>query len=334
MRVTTSITTDDLASIPSIAHEAEAAGFDELSSQENRHDPFMPLTLAATTTSRVSLATSVAIAFPRSPMLAATAAWDLQSLSNGRFILGLGSQIKPHNERRFSVPWSAPAPRMREYIEAIRAIFACWSTGERLQFEGEHYRFTLMTPNFTPPKLDTPPPEIHVAAVGPAMLGVAGRVCDGVMLHPFCTREYLEQVIVPTLQRGLKSRGRTREGFRIGGGGFVATGANDKSVDGSIEFVRQRIGFYGSTPAYWPVLELHDLADLGHKLNAMSKAGQWTEMAGAVSDDVLELFCARGSHGEIAAEITRHFGGLVDSVGLDVNTPPEVVASIRATNTP
>lgn len=329
MRVMTSITSDDLAAVGDVAKAAEAAGFDVITSQENRHDPFVPLTLAAAATSRVELATNVAIAFPRSPMVAAIVSWDLQSLSNGRFTLGLGSQIKPHNERRFSVPWSAPAPRMREYVQSLRAIFDCWTTGERLSFEGEHYQFSLMTPNFTPPPLDKPPP-IQVAAVGPAMLGVAGRVCDGAMLHPFCTRDYLEQTIVATLQRGLDDVGRSRADFEISGGGFVATGATNEQVDRAIEGVRQRIGFYGSTPSYWPVLVMHDLQDLGHKLNALSKTGGWQAMTTAIDDDVLELFCARGTHEEIAPAIAAHFGGLVDSVALDPRTPAGTVEAVQS----
>ncbi|MCL4138477.1 UNVERIFIED_CONTAM: hypothetical protein GTU68_047115 [Idotea baltica] len=332
MRVTTSITTDDLASVGETAARCEAAGFDSVSTQENRHDPFIPLTLAAASTQRVGLVTNVAIAFPRSPMVAATTSWDLHTLSNGRFTLGLGSQIKPHNERRFSVPWSAPAPRMREYVQSIRAIFNCWQNGERLQFEGDHYQFTLMTPNFTPPRLDGPPPAIHIAAVGPNMLGVAGRECDGALLHGFCTRRYLEQSIMPRLDAGLQASGRGRADFEISGGGFVATGATDEQVDRSFEFIRKRVGFYGSTPSYWPVLETHDQLDLGHKLNALSKAGKWDEMTDAVSDDVVELFCARGRHDEIAPAINEHFGGLVDTIALDANTPDDTIAAVQALN--
>ena len=330
MRVTTSITTDDFASIPDTARRLEAAGFDEVSSQEARHEPFIPLTLAASVTERIALRTNVAIAFPRSPMIAASVSWDLQALSNGRFTLGLGSQIRPHNERRFSTPWSAPAPRMREYVQSMRAIFACWHDGERLKYEGDHYTLTLMTPNFTPPPLPSGPPPIHIAAVGPNMLGVASRQCDGVLLHSFCTRDYLEQTIMPRLDAGLADAGRDRSDFEISGGGFVATGATNEEVDKAVEMVRKRVGFYGSTPSYWPVLETHDQLELGHKLNAMSKAGEWDAMTDAVSDDVVELFCARGRHDEIAPEIAAHFGGMVDTVGLDHNTPPETIEQIQA----
>ena len=330
MRVTTSITTDDLASIPETARQLEQAGFDVLTAQENRHDPFVPLTLAASTTERVGLETNVAISFPRSPMVTATVAWDLQALSNGRFALGLGSQIRPHNERRFSVPWSAPAPRMREYVQSLRAIYNCWQHGERLNYEGGHYQFTLMTPNFTPPPLASGPPPIHIAAVGPNMLGVAGRECDGANLHGFCTRAYLEEVILPRLNAGLEASGHSRQHFAISGGGFVATGATDEEVAKAFEFIRKRVGFYGSTPSYWPVLELHDLLDLGHKLNTLSKAGEWDAMTEAVSDDVASLFCARGRHDEIAPAIEAQFGGLVDMIAMDASTPPETIEQVQA----
>jgi len=330
MKVFASVTSDDFAGIPKVAADLEARGFDSVTTQENRHDPFVPLTLAATSTDKIGLATNVAISFPRSPMMAASVAWDLQALSNGRFTLGLGTQIRPHNERRFSTPWSAPAPRMREYVQAIKAIFRCWSEGERLKFEGDHYTFTLMTPNFTPPPLDSAPPPISIAAVGPYMLGVAGRHCDGAMLHGFCTRDYLSESILPRLQTGLDASERSRSDFDITGGGFVATGADDEAVSNAFEFIRKRVGFYGSTPSYWPVLEQHDLLDLGHKLNALSKAGEWDEMTDTVSDDVAELFCARGTYDVIAAKIAGHFGGLVDAIGIDPSTPPDVVQAIQA----
>lgn len=330
MRVSTSIVGDDLGGAGARALAAEQAGFDLVTSQENRHEPFMPLTLAAAATTTIGLATSVAIAFPRSPMVAASTAWDLQSLSGGRFVLGLGSQIKAHNVKRFSVGWSAPAPRMREYVQAIKAIFDCWQTGERLAFEGDHYQFSLMTPNFTPPPLDTAPPPIHISAVGPFMLGVAGRVCDGVMLHPFCTRTYLEDTIIPKIEQGLQASGRSRDDFEISGGGFVATGATNEEVDTAVEFARKRVGFYGSTPAYWPVFEAHGLDELGPKLNAMSKAGQWDAMTSEIDDDVLDLFCARGNHDEIGAAVADHFGGLVTTVGLDAATPGEVIEAIKS----
>ncbi len=305
MRILNTLPQNDLNQVADAARAIEAAGFDGVVTMENRHDPFLSLAVAATATERMSLETGIAISFARSPMVVANMGWDLQAASKGRFIVGLGSQVKGHNVRRFSVPWSPPAPRMREYVQALKAIWQCWTTGERLNFEGEHYQFTLMTPNFTPEPLETPPPAVTIAAVGPVMLSVAAEVCDGARLHAFCTRKYLEETVMPRLQAGLDKAGRSRESFQISGGGFIATGPDQESVDKMFEWVRMRVGFYGSTPSYWPVLEAHGLQDLGHKLNAMSKAGQWEEMTREIPDDVVRLFAAVGTYDVIANENPR-----------------------------
>ena len=234
----------DLTTVPEQIAAMEAAGYDGVAVAENAHNPFLPLAVAAVHSSRIELATGVAIAFPRSPMMTANVGWDLQAASKGRFVLGLGSQVKPHNERRFSTPWTAPAPRMREYIGAVRAIWHTWATGDRLRFEGDHYQFTLMTPNFTPEPLEGRPPPIKISAVGPAMLRLSGEACDGVSLHPFCTRAYLTNQILPRVEEGMARMGRTREHFEISGGGFVATGATDEAVADAVDWVRRRIGFY------------------------------------------------------------------------------------------
>lgn len=334
MRVLTTVPQDNLSKVPAAARAVEADGFTGIISMENRHDPFLPLAIAATETEHVELCTAVAIAFSRSPMVVANMGWDLNEASAGRFVLGLGSQVKAHNERRFSVPWTPPAPRLREYVEALRAIWRCWAEGERLAFEGDHYRFTLMTPNFVPESTGQRLPPITLAAVGPAMLKVAGEVADGVRLHPFCTRKYMESVVLPRLQVGWKRSGRARETFEITGGGFVATGANEEAVAKMREWVRYRVAFYGSTPAYYPVLEAHGLEDLGLELNRLSKEGRWNEMAGRVSDEVLELFAAVGTHDEIAARIEERFGGLSDSIYASMSSelasdmPREIVARI------
>ena len=277
-------------------------------------DPFLPLGIAAVNTQKLELSTGIAIAFSRSPMVVANIGWDLQAASGGRFVLGLGSQVKGHNERRFSVQWSPPAPRLREYAHALRAIWNTWKTGEPLNFEGQHYRFTLMTPNFTPEPMDSPAPPITVAAVGPAMMKVAGQAYDGVRLHPFCTRRYLEDAVIPILENALVSVGRQRKNFEISGGGFIATGADDEAVAKMFEWVRMRIGFYGSTRAYWPVLEAHDLEELGLKLNHMSRNNKWDQMAQEVTDDIVHLFAAVGRHDEIAEAIRGRFGGISDAV--------------------
>jgi len=335
VRVTTTLPQDDLAEVPAAARAAEAGGYDGVSTSENRSDPFLALGVAAVTTTRVALHTAIAIAFSRSPMAVANASWDLQVASRGRFVLGLGTQVRAHNEHRFSVPWSAPAPRMREYVESLRAIWRCWEKGEKLEYRGQHYRFTLMTPNFTPRSTGQPMVPVTIAAVGPAMLRLAGEVCDGVRLHGFCTRRYLDEVVLRELRAGWARSGCRREHFEIAGGGFIATGPDEASVATMLEWVRYRVAFYASTPAYWPVLAIHGLEELGRKLNVMSKAGQWDRMAAEIPDDVVRLFAVVGTHKELAREIERRFGGMSDAVapsggyGVRQDVPPDVVQDIR-----
>ena len=327
MRVSMVLPVEDWRACAPAARAAEEDGFDAVTANELRHDPFAPLAFAALATDRVQLATSVAIAFPRSPMIVANQAWDLAHHSRGRFVLGLGSQVKAHNERRFSTPWIAPAARMGEYIAALRAIFRTWETGEKLDHRGKYYNFTLMTPEFTPPKLGLPAPPIALAAVGPLMLKTAARQADSARLHGFATRAYLEQVVRPLLAAELAAAGKSFAGFEITGGGFIATGPTAQAVREAAEKIRYRVAFYGSTPAYRGVFDLHGLSDLGVRLNALSREGKWPEMAALVSDDVLDLFCARAPYDTLAEAVARRFGGLVDTVSLDV--PPDVPAAER-----
>ncbi|MFL5288893.1 MAG: TIGR03617 family F420-dependent LLM class oxidoreductase [Rhodopila sp.] len=336
MRVLTTLPQADLRTTAEAAKAAEAAGYDGLLTMENKHDPFLAHAIAAVNTDRIELGTSVAIAFPRSPMVVANASWDLQVASRGRFVLGIGPQIRPHNERRFSVPWTAPAPRLREYVQALRAIWTTWEKGEKLDFRGQHYTFTLMPPYFMPPSFGQRMVPITLAAVGEHSLRLAGEVADGVRLHGFCTRRYLEEQIIPKLREGMARTGRMRQHFEITGGGFVATGADEAATARMFEVVRGRVAFYGSTPGYWGVLELHGLGDLGRELNAMSKAGKWNEMPGIVPDDVVHLFAAVGTHREIAARIRERFGGLSDALNLRADSsgagddvPPDVLQEIR-----
>ena len=243
--------------------------------------------------------------------------------------------MRAHNERRFSVPWSPPAPRLREYVHALRAIWRCWETGEKLDYRGEHYRFTLMTPNFTPRSARLPMVPVTIAAVGPHSLSLAGEACDGVRLHGFCTRRYIDDVAMPRLREGMTRGGRARERFEITGGGFIATGPDEAAVAKMVEWVRYRVAFYGSTPAYWPVLAVHGLEELGRKLNVMSKAGQWDRMAAEISDDVVRLFAAVGTHATLAKAIEGRFGGVADTVamsggyGIRQDIPPDLVQDIR-----
>lgn len=340
MRIITRLAYDALGEAAALSRDAEAAGFDTLMSAENQHEPFFPLVVAARETSRIALWTGVAIAFPRSPMVVANAAFDLQELSRGRFVLGLGPQVKGHNERRFSVPWSSPAPRMREYVEALRAIWRSFEQGAALDYEGKHYRFSLMTPNFRPVPTGLPMVPVTLGAVGPGMLRVAAEVADGVQLHPFCTRAYLERTVTPILDVGLARAGLARQHFNVTGGGFIATGPDNETVARMWEFIRSRVAFYASTRTYWPVLAVHELEDLGAKLHTMSKRGQWDEMTASVPDEVVELFAVRGTHGEIVARIAERFADTVDQVMIqpapdaDPGLTPDLLQEIRALGTP
>lgn len=317
MRVSTQLPLGDWRKTAAAAEELEALGFDVLAANEIRHDPFAGLVPAVLRTESVGLVTSVAIAFPRSPMIVANLVWDLNVNSGGRFMLGLGAQVKQHNERRFSTPWSPPAPRMSEYVRALRSIWRCWEKGEPLNFEGKHYNFTLMTPEFCPEPTGMPMAPITIAAVGPAMLRLAGRHCDGVRLHPFCTREYAEKVVLPEIEAGFAQSGRKRENFEIAGGGFVATGASEEAVEKKREWVRHRIGWYGSTPAYQPVFELHGLLDLGKILNKLVREKHWDKLAAQVPDDVLDLFAAVGTFEELPEKVSNRFGGFADTIAFE-----------------
>ncbi|HEX2943484.1 MAG TPA: TIGR03617 family F420-dependent LLM class oxidoreductase [Rhodopila sp.] len=330
MRVSMTLPCHDWAACGPAAAQAEEDGFDSVQSNELKHDPFTPLAFAALATQRVQLVTSVAIAFPRSPMVVANQAWDLHTHSKGRFVVGLGSQVKAHNERRFSTPWIAPAARLGEYVESLRAIFRCWEHGEKLNYKGQYYNFSLMTPEFSPPAQHRPLPPVAMAAVGPLMLKTAARVADSVRLHSFATRAYLEQVVRPLLAQELAAAGKSFENFEITGGGFVATGPDKAAVREAAEKVRYRVAFYGSTPAYRGVFDLHGVSDLGVKLTEMSKQGQWKEMAAQVPDDVLDLFVARATYDELPAAIEKRYGGIVDTVSIDF-TPDTSAATRRAT---
>ena len=336
MRIETGIPLGDWRRIAPAAHRAESLGFDGIVSAEIASDPFVPLAFATLATERIRLGTAIAVAFPRSPMVVANLAWDLQVNSRGRFVLGLGAQVKGHNERRFSVPWSAPVPRLREYVESLRAIWRCWERGEPLAYQGDHYRFSLMTPEFSPPASGLPPVPVTIAAVGADMLRLAGRVCDGVRLHGFCTRRYLEEVALPQLHEGLARSGRQRRHFEVWGGGFLATGRDADEVAKQLEWCRYRIAFYGSTRSYAAVLSLHGWDELAAQLHEMSKRGQWDRMAAAVPDEVVHEFTAVAPHRELKGAVEKRFGGLVDAVaiGFDDEMPDglarEIVQDLRS----
>jgi probable F420-dependent oxidoreductase len=299
------------------AEALEAAGYSGAWTAETAHDPFLPLALAAAETSEIELGTSIAVAFARNPMLLANIGWDLQALSQGRFVLGLGSQIKPHITKRFSMEWSRPAARMREMIQAIRAIWDTWLNGTPLQFRGEFYRHTLMTPFFSPPASDLGdlgPPRIFLAGVGELMTEVAGEVCDGFFCHGFTTEKYLREVTLPALERGRAKAGTTMEGFEIVGPSFVVTGSDDEQLERAAAATRQQIAFYGSTPAYRPVLEIHGWGGLQDELNALSKQGRWVEMGDLVDDEILSTFAVVGPPESIAPELGRRYADVISRI--------------------
>jgi probable F420-dependent oxidoreductase len=307
---------------------AEEAGFDAFACPEIAHDPFMALALASQRTQRIGLRTAIAVAFARSPMIAANQSWDLSSESGGRFVLGLGTQVQAHVERRFSATWTKPRSQLREYVLAIRAIHRAWEQKEKLKFQGEFYRFSLMTPEFSPEPTGRAPLPIYTAAVRPGMMELAGEVADGVRLHGFMTRRYLDEIAMPAIQRGLDSRSRARERFEVCGGGFIATGPDDETVRKMREVIRFRVAFYASTPSYWPVLELHGWKELGEKLRAMTISGRWQAMASEVPDDVLEAFCVAAPWRDLRAAVERRFGGVSDAIEL-AHLPGTTAPAVR-----
>jgi probable F420-dependent oxidoreductase len=303
-----------LADVPARIRELEEQGFDGVVSAETSSDPFFPLLLAAEHSERIELMTSIAVAFARNPMLLANIGNDLQAYSKGRFILGLGSQIKPHIMKRFSMPWSRPAARMREFILAMRGIWDCWYQGKRLDFRGEFYSHTLMTPMFTPTNNAHGAPRVVLAAVGPLMSEVAGEVADGMLVHAFTTKRYLDEVSLPAIDRGLAKSGRARADFQLCYPAFVVTGRDEKEWERMRTGVSQQIAFYGSTPAYKGVLDLHGWGDLQPELNAMSKRGEWVEMGKRISDEILEEFAILAEPHGVAKALAGRFGGSVDRV--------------------
>ena len=334
MKVDSGIGTD-LHKIPDQVKAIEAAGYDGVRTAEMNHDPFFPLLLAAEHSEKLELATSIAVAFARSPMILANIGHDLNAYSRGRFTLGLGSQIKPHITKRFSMQWGAPAAQMRELVLAMRAIWANWYEGERLEFVGKYYTHTLMTPAFTPQDKQYGAPKVILAAVGPQMTEVAGEVADGMIIHPFSTLPYIESVTLPAIERGLAKAGRRREDFEISYSCFVVTGRNEAEFDASMKATRERIAFYGSTPAYKGVLEAIGVGELQAELNAMSKQGRWQEMGTLITDDIVHAFGVVGEPAEIAPEMLKRYGSFTDrtSASFPVSDDAQreaIIAALRA----
>ncbi len=314
--------TYDLKEVPAQAQRAEALGFDGIGFGELAHDVFLLAAMALEHTQRLRVGTSIAIAFPRSPMIVAYTSWDLQRMSGGRFELGLGTQVKGHNERRFSVPWSAPAPRMREYIQSLRAIWDCWQHGTPLDYRGQHYTFTLMTPEFNPGPIGTPPPPVYVAAVGPAMCRAAGEAADGLLMHSFNTRRYTEEVVMPMVAQGSKRAGRSPSDVLVTGGGMIATGATEAEVVASRENSRRRIAFYGSTRTYKGVWDVHEWGDTCLRLHDLSIKGKWAEMPRLIDDTMLDTFCVSGTYDQIGPKLKERFGPYSQRISLGLPEDP------------
>ncbi|WP_067662950.1 TIGR03617 family F420-dependent LLM class oxidoreductase [Nocardia miyunensis] len=309
-----------MGTVASIAARAEAVGFDAMCLGETNHDPLVLLAAASQSTTDIRLTTSILVAFARSPMVTAMAANDVQALSGGRLQLGLGSQVKAHITRRFGMPWSRPAARMREYVQVLDAIWDAWESGIDLRFEGEFYSHTLMTPMFDPGPNPHGRPPVLIAGVGAGMSKVAGEVADGFQVHSFVTEKYLTEVILPSVEDGLAASGRSRADFIVGVTPMLATGASEDEIARAREYVRGQIAFYGSTPAYRGVFELHGWSGLHEKLNELSKARQWDSMPAQIGDDVLAEFAVVGPMGEAANELRRRWGPLSDRISVAAQT--------------
>jgi probable F420-dependent oxidoreductase len=319
MKVDASISAN-LTTVADAAQRLEALGYDGIRVAELNNDPFLPLTLAAEHTSQVELITSVAVAFARSPMNLAHIAHDLNAYSHGRFVLGLGSQVKPHIEKRFSMPWHKGARQMREFIEAMHAIFDCWYDGEPLDFTGEYYQHTLMPKTFTPPDTDAGRPRIVLSATGPLMTRVAAEVADGMIMHPFTTEKYIREVTLPAIQEGLTRIGKDLHDFELDFAPMIASGTNEETLNHAINVARDRIAFYGSTPGYRVVLESHGWGDLQEELNFLHKQHRVQEMAALIDDEILHTFALVGEPDQVVDEILKRYGDVINRTSFSIPT--------------
>ena len=331
----------DIARVAEDARRAEELGYDGVLTEETKDDPFIVMALAAQATRRVQLATAVAVAFPRSPTITAMSAWTLARLSKGRFILGLGSQVKGHIERRFGVRWSPPGPWLRDYVGALRAIWASWQHGAKLDYKSEHYTLNLMVPLFAPAPLDNPDIKVELAAVNPYMCQVAGEVADGIRAHPVATPRYIAEVMWPAAKKGIakagRSPGRDGGGFTMCVMPLVATAPDRATLADRIQDVRARVAFYASTPTYLAAFETDGHAETARKLQALSRAQRWEEMPALVSDEMLGTYAVIGTHDEIAAKLKARYGGLATHLEFtmplaapdDTETLRELIAELK-----
>lgn len=315
----------DLHSIAAQAQLLEELGYDGLVVEETKDDPFILLALAAQTTSRLKLGTSVAIAFPRSPTVTAMSAWTLQKLSRGRHVLGLGTQVRAHIERRFGMKASPAGPWIREYVRAVRAVWDHWQNGTKLDVQGEHYTINLMVPLFNPGPIEHPDIPIHIAAVNPIMSRICGEVADGVRAHPVCTPSYIEKVMLPAIREGAARTGRSLERFQVCMKPLIATAVTEAELVPKVEDTRARISFYASTPQYRTAFEHLGLGDLADKLKLLSRAQRWEEMPQHISDDVLHSFVTIATYDQIARKLTERYGSVVThcEFSIAVKTPQD-----------
>ena len=333
MKIETALVAPSIQAYAEQARRIEDAGYDSVITPEAGHDPFLPLMVVAEHTQRLKFGTGVAIAFPRSPFVTAQIAWDLQRFSGGRFILGLGTQVKGHNERRYSTAWpSPPGPRLREYILCLKAIFKTFQTNARPEYKGEHYEFSLMSPFFNPgPNQDADVP-IYISAVNKYNCRLVGELCDGIRMHGFNTMKYTKEVIIPAIEEGAKKAGRKLEDIDLVGGSFVIAGKTEEEVEKAKAPVRQQLSFYASTRAYHPVLEVHGWQETGQRLFRLSMEGKWAEMASGITDEMLEEFAVIGTYDQLVSKLKARYSGVVTTLdfGFGIRSPEqaEILAAL------
>jgi probable F420-dependent oxidoreductase len=330
MLVGTGVDSGDMHTIPDRVRKLEELGVNAVSVGETQHNPFLPLVLVAEHTREMEFATSVAIAFPRVPHITANLAWDLSRYSGGRFVLGLGTQVKGHNERRFSVPWAPPGPHLRDYINCMRAIWDSWQLGTKPDYEGEYYQYKLTSPFFNPGPIEHPDIKVIVSAVNPFNARLAGEVCDGIAIHGFSTFTYIRDVLIPAVHEGARRAHKDPRDLKISGGGFVVTGRNEAEVAAAREYTRRQISFYGSTRSYSRVMRTHGWDDDAAHLHRLSIDGKWDEMVGVVTDEMMEEFCVIGTWEELPAKVRAKYAGINTQISFAADPRnPDEEAQIR-----
>jgi len=329
MTVGTGMTTD-MTLVPEKARQVERLGYDAVSIGETSHNPFLPLVLVAEHTERLHFGSSVAIAFPRVPHVTANIAWDLSKYSGGRFILGLGTQVKGHNERRFSVPWAPPGPHLRDYINCMRAIWDSWQNGTKPNYEGEYYQYKLTSPFFNPGPIEHPDIPVIISAVNPFNARLAGEVADGIAIHGFSTFKYIREVLIPAVHEGARRAGKDISKVHVRGGGFIVTAKTEEELRDAKERDRRRLSFYASTRSYSNVMKLHGWADEAAQLHRLSIEGKWDDMVGLITDEMMEEFCVIGTWDELPAKMREKYAGINTQVNFSAEPKdPDEEAQIK-----